>query len=84
MAKIKPCRLNGNGQVTIPKKVRDQLGLGEGDLLECSLRDREIVLRPKVLRDRDPIFDEEARSPGSAETHEPKSGMSRVGERAGN
>jgi len=37
------------GQITIPKKVRDSLGIGAGDSLEFELRGDECVIRKKVL-----------------------------------
>ena len=46
-------------QVTIPKKVREAIGLKVGDLVEPSLgRNGTIILRPKVLVDRDPLVDQ--------------------------
>ena len=42
--------LNSRGQVTLPKKVRDRLGLKTGDKLNCSVvGDGEIVLSRKNL-----------------------------------
>jgi len=37
--------------VTLPAFVRKTLGLDEGDLLDVSIRDGEIVLRPKRVID---------------------------------
>lgn len=40
--------LTSKGQVTIPKAIRDRLGLEEGDKLEFTLDERErIVARPR-------------------------------------
>ena len=39
-------------QVTIPAKVRDQVSLHVGDVLEASVEEGAIVLRPKVVVDR--------------------------------
>jgi AbrB family looped-hinge helix DNA binding protein len=39
-------------QVTIPKKVRDAVGLKVGDLVEASVGRDGIVLRQKVLIDK--------------------------------
>ena len=46
--------LTSEGQVTIPKEIRDRLGLKEGDLLVVELDDRggRVVLRPER---RDPL-----------------------------
>lgn len=39
-------------QVTIPAKVRDQVILHVGDILEASVEEGAIVLRPKAVVDR--------------------------------
>jgi AbrB family looped-hinge helix DNA binding protein len=39
--------------VTIPKRVRETIGLRVGDLVEASTRGGVIVLKPKVLVDRE-------------------------------
>jgi len=44
-------QLRGRAQITLPAFVRRRLGLDEGDLLDVSVRDGEIVLRPKKLVD---------------------------------
>ncbi len=38
-----------NGQVTIPKKIRDELGLKKGDLVEAERKDGQILITPKIL-----------------------------------
>lgn len=38
-----------HGQVTIPKEIREALGLEQGDLAEAELRGDEIVITPKKL-----------------------------------
>jgi antitoxin MazE len=40
-------------QITLPKSVRGDLHLDEGDLLAIQVRDDELVLRPQKLIDRD-------------------------------
>ena len=45
-------KIMGHGQVTIPKEIRDALGLKKGDLAEAELRGNEIVITPKRLVDR--------------------------------
>ncbi len=40
-------------QITLPKSVREDLRLHEGDLLALQVRDGELVLRPQKLIDRD-------------------------------
>ena len=44
-------RVTRNYQVSIPKRVRDALGLEEGDLIDVQERDGEIVMVPKRLID---------------------------------
>jgi AbrB family looped-hinge helix DNA binding protein len=40
-------------QITLPKSVRQDLRLSEGDLMAIEVRDHELVLRPQQLVDRD-------------------------------
>ena len=40
-------------QITLPKSVRQNLRLDEGDLLAIEVRDHVLVLRPQKLVDRD-------------------------------
>ena len=42
-------------QVTIPKQVREAIGLRVGDLVEASAQGGVIILRPKVLVDREHV-----------------------------
>lgn len=42
-----------NGQITLPKAIRDSLGIKEGDLLEVKLRDSEMTIKPKTAIDKD-------------------------------
>lgn len=41
-----------NGQITLPKALRDALGIKEGDLLEVKLRDSEMTIKPKAAIDK--------------------------------
>ena len=43
-------------QVTIPRKLREELGIDTGDLLEAEVQDGKIVLTPKEVIDRDTAF----------------------------
>jgi AbrB family looped-hinge helix DNA binding protein len=45
-------------QVTIPRAVREALRLEAGDLLEVRVAGREVMLKPKILVDRDPELEE--------------------------
>ena len=38
-----------NGQVMIPKKIRDELGLKKGDLVEAERKDGQILITPRRL-----------------------------------
>lgn len=42
-------RLLDHGQVTIPKKFREALGLKKGDMAEAELEGERIVITPKEL-----------------------------------
>lgn len=39
--------MSSKGQITIPKKVRDALGIEQGDALEFEVRGQECVLRKR-------------------------------------
>lgn len=41
-----------SGQVTFPKEVREKLGLKEGDILDFEIGESMVIIRPKVLVDR--------------------------------
>ena len=45
-------RFTGNHQVSIPKPVRDAIGLALGDFVELTAKHGAIVLRPKQLTDK--------------------------------
>jgi AbrB family looped-hinge helix DNA binding protein len=47
-----------HGQITLPKEIRKILGVGEGDLLEVGLENARVVLRPKVLVDKETVLSE--------------------------
>ncbi len=44
-------------QVTIPTKVRDQIAVHVGDVLEATVQEGAIVLRPKAVIDRAALAD---------------------------
>lgn len=54
-------RLTGNYQVSVPKRIRDTLGLKLGDFLDTSIERGAVVLRPKVLLDLGVLAAERAR-----------------------
>ena len=41
-----------HGQVTLPKELREELHIDEGDILEAEISNDQIVLKPKVLIDK--------------------------------
>ena len=45
-------------QITIPKAARNQVGLKIGDLVEASVAPGGIMLRPKMVVDRNPRVEE--------------------------
>jgi AbrB family looped-hinge helix DNA binding protein len=45
-----------NGQVTIPKEIREKLGIKEGDFLEIEPADQGVFLKPKVLVDKGDVL----------------------------
>ena len=45
--------LSSKGQVVIPKDIRDELGLQEGDQLEVGIEGQRVVLRRASEHDRD-------------------------------
>ena len=49
-------RVRDKGQVTLPLEVRRQMGLREGDLLEASVKDGQIVLELVVRRRPVPVL----------------------------
>ena len=42
-----------NGQITLPKQLRESLGIREGDLLEVKSGKSGLIITPKVVIDRD-------------------------------
>jgi AbrB family looped-hinge helix DNA binding protein len=63
-------KIRTNRQVTIPKKIFDELGLKEGEYVEVLRRGKTVVLKPKVLVDPDDLLtpeDEESLRRGLAE-----------------
>ena len=46
-------KVQRKGQVTIPTRLRAQLGLVDGDLVEASAHRGRIVLTPKIIVDRE-------------------------------
>ena len=40
------------GQITMPKELREVLEIKEGDILEVQMEKNKVVLKPKVLLDK--------------------------------
>jgi len=53
-------------QVTIPKAARTAAGIKLGDLMEATAERGAIVLRPKVLSDRDPELEKQLEASAAA------------------
>ena len=49
-------KVTRNGQITLPVKVREELGIEEGDLVEISVVDEKAVLIPKKLIDKSQAY----------------------------
>jgi antitoxin PrlF len=45
-------KITSKNQITVPREVRDRLGIGRGDQLEFVLEDSEVIVRPKQSRKR--------------------------------
>lgn len=41
------------GQITMPKELREILEIKEGDILEVQMEKNKVVLKPKILMDKD-------------------------------
>ena len=41
------------GQITMPKELREVLEIKEGDILEVQMEKNKVVLKPKILMDKD-------------------------------
>jgi AbrB family looped-hinge helix DNA binding protein len=46
-------RVLRGGQITMPKELRKMLEIREGDILELEMEKDKVVLKPKVLVDKD-------------------------------
>ncbi len=45
-------RLRKNAQITLPAQIRRSAHLEDGDVLDCEVRDGQIVLTPKKIVDK--------------------------------
>jgi len=53
MAFVKVLR---GGQITMPKELRKVLEIKEGDILEVQIEKNKVVLKPKVLVDKEHVW----------------------------
>ncbi len=61
--------ISSKGQLTLPKAVRERLGVGKGDEVEFTLDDQGIHLRP-LQRDENPFLTWLARTPAPTQISE--------------
>ena len=59
-----------HGQITLPKELREVLGVKEGDILEAEMKENQVVLRPKTLIDKIPESESELSEQGKAKIRE--------------
>ena len=59
-----------HGQITLPKELREVLGVKEGDILEAEMKENQVVLKPKTLIDKIPESESELSEPGKAKIRE--------------
>ncbi|MEI6513183.1 MAG: AbrB/MazE/SpoVT family DNA-binding domain-containing protein [bacterium] len=45
-------KLRKNAQLTLPSQIRKAVHLDDGDVLDCEVRDGQIVLTPKKIVDK--------------------------------
>src|SRR5438105_926716 len=45
-------KIHRKGQMTLPSRLREEIGVAEGDLVEASIENGKIVLTPTLVIDR--------------------------------
>jgi AbrB family looped-hinge helix DNA binding protein len=63
-------------QITIPAEVRDEMRLSVGDILEATVEDNVIVLKPKAVVDREQAWMKIERAMASVEDLAPNPNQS--------
>jgi AbrB family looped-hinge helix DNA binding protein len=58
-------------QITLPAELREALHLAVGDLLEATIQDNVIVLKPKVVVDREQAWAKIEHAMASVQDHAP-------------
>jgi AbrB family looped-hinge helix DNA binding protein len=64
-------RVKEKFQVTIPTELREALHLTVGDILEATVEDETIVLKPKAVVDRREAWTQVERAMASVQDHAP-------------
>ena len=59
-----------HGQITLPKELREALGVKEGDILEAEMKENQVVLKPKTLIDKIPESESELSEQGKTKIRE--------------
>ena len=59
-----------HGQITLPKELREVLGVKEGDILEAEMKENQMVLKPKILIDKIPESEFELSEQGKKKVKE--------------
>lgn len=49
-------RVTRNGQITLPKSVREKLGVYEGDIVEIEIKGENVVLVPQKMIDKSQAY----------------------------
>ncbi|MDD4989958.1 MAG: AbrB/MazE/SpoVT family DNA-binding domain-containing protein [Candidatus Pacebacteria bacterium] len=49
-------QVKSKSQITLPQRVRNFLGIQEGDYLEVKIEKNAVVLKPKTILDKLPVF----------------------------
>ncbi len=50
-------QVKSKSQITLPQKVRNFLGIQEGDYLEVKIEKNAVILKPKTILDKFPTFE---------------------------
>lgn len=50
-------QVKSKSQITLPQRVRKFLGIQEGDYLEVKIEKNAVVLKPKTILDKLPMFE---------------------------
>ena len=68
--KMPVVRVIRHGQITLPKELREVLGVKEGDILEAEMKENQVVLKPKTLIDKIPESEYELSEQGKTKIRE--------------